>query len=64
VQKESYHAQIEWFIPVGVECLLDDRGRMSLLASDGGHGERIGETEYIAFVQAVCRDNWEKRVSF
>lgn len=40
----THHVQIKRFIPIRIQCLLDDRGRMGLLASDGGHSERIGES--------------------
>ena len=32
---------IEAFVPIRVECLLDDRGRSRLLSTNGRHGEWV-----------------------
>lgn len=36
------NVQIEGFIPIWIQRLLDHRGGVSLLAADSGDGERIG----------------------
>lgn len=36
--------QIKALVPIWVQRLLDHVGGTRLLAIDGGHGERVGET--------------------
>jgi len=43
-------AHIKAFIPVGIQRLLDDAGRLGLLAIEGSDSEGVGK----AFVWSAC----------
>jgi hypothetical protein len=49
---------VKAFVPVGVEGLLDGRGRHRLVAVDSYDGERVGQAEDIAPGQPVGSDDW------
>ena len=47
-KSKTRNSHIKTFVPVGVEGLLHDAGRMSLLGIDSNDSERIGKTEDLA----------------
>lgn len=38
------YVHVEAFVPVGIQRLLDDSGRLGLLSVDGGDGEGVRES--------------------
>ena len=56
-QRALVDIHIEILVPVGVERLLHDAGRVGLLCIDGDHSERVGEAEDLALRESICGDD-------
>ena len=55
---EALSLHVKTLIPVGIQSLLDDTGRVRLFRIDGDYSEWVRKSEYITLGKTIRSDDW------